>query len=95
VAVEKSRDHILGVGKELNNVYHSAPNQKLRDYIKNGIGQYISSATKMCNVVLEALSGSDMKLMQETAAEMKAYLLTAEELKQGQKELMSQFGIDS
>ncbi len=95
VAVEKSRDHVIEVGQKLNNVYHSAPNQKLRDYIKNGIGQYISSATKMCNKTLEALSGSDMKQMQETAEEMKAHLLTAEEVKRGRVELISQFGIDS
>ena len=95
VAVEKARDHVEEVMKELNNVYHSAPNQKLRDYMKKGIGQYLTSATKSCNRTLETLSGSDTKQMKEAAEEMKAHLLKAEEVKRGQTELMSQFGIDS
>jgi hypothetical protein len=94
-AVGKARDHVGKVTKELNNVYHSAPNQKLRDYMKMGIGQYLTSATKMCDKTLEALSGSDTKKMQEAAEEMKAHLLKADEVKRGQVELMSQFGIDS
>jgi len=94
-AVEKARDHVEEVMKELNNVYHSAPNQKLRDYMKKGIGQYLTSATKSCNRTLETLSGSDTKQMKEAAEEMKAHLLKAEEVKRGQAELMSQFGIAS
>ncbi len=95
VAVEKARDHIGKVMKELNGVYHSAPNQKLRDYMKMGIGQYLTSAMKVCDRTLEALSGSDTKKMKEAAEEMKAHLLKAEEVKRGRAELMSQFGIDS
>ena len=95
IAVEKSRDHVVEVGQEINNVYHSAPNQRLRNYMKNGIGQYLSSATRMCNKTLEALSGGDTKKMKEAAEEMKAHLLKAEEVQRGQTELMSQFGIGS
>jgi len=94
-AVGKARDHVGKVMKELNNVYHSAPNQKLRDYMKMGIGQYLTSATKVCDRTLEALSGSDTKKMKEAAEELRNHLLKAEEVKRGQKELMSQFGIDS
>ena len=94
-AVEKSRGHVNEVMQELNNVYHSAPNQKIRDYMKKGIGQYLTSATKVCNRTLEALSGSDTKQMKEAAEEMKAHLLKAEEVKRGQVELMSEFEIDS
>ncbi len=97
--VEKAKAHIGKVWQELGNVSRSAPNQKLRDYMdknKNkGIGQYLASATQVCNRTLEALSGSDTKKMQEAAEEMKAHLLKAEEVKRGQTELMSQFGIDS
>jgi hypothetical protein len=94
-AVGKARDHVEKVMKELNKVYHSAPNQKLRDYMETGIGQYLTSAAKMCVRTLEALSGSDTKKMQEAAEEMKVHLLKAEEVKRAQTELMSQFGIDS
>ena len=93
--MEKSKDHVVEVGRELNNVYHSAPNQRLRDYMKNGIGQYLSSATKICNKTLEALSGGDTKKMKEAAEELKAHLLTLDEVKRAKEELMSKFGINS
>jgi len=93
--VEKSRDHLVEVGQELNNVYHSAPNQRLRDHLKNGIGQYLSLATKVCNKTLEALSGGDTKRMKEATEEMKTHLLTSEEIKRWQADLMSQLGVDS
>ena len=69
--------------------------QKIRDYMKMGIGQYLTSATKMCDRTLEALSGSDTKKMKEAAEEMKAHLLTLDEVKRAKVELMSKFGIDS
>lgn len=94
-ALGNAKDHVGKVMKKLDNVYHSAPNQKLRDYMKKGIGQYLTSATKMCDRTLEVLSGSDTKRMQEAAEELKAHLLKAEEVKRRQTELMSQFGIDS
>ncbi len=94
VAVGKSRDHVAKVMKELNNVYHSAPNQRLRDYMKMGIGQYLTSATKVCDRTLEALSGSDTKKMKEAAEEMKVHLLKADEVKRGQKELILLFRVD-
>ena len=98
-AVGKARDHVGKVRQELSNVYRSAPNQKLRDYMNKdmnrGIGQYLATATKMCDRTLEALSGSDTRKMKEAAEELKAHLLKADEVKRGQTELMSQFGIDS
>jgi hypothetical protein len=94
-AVGNAKDHIEKVMKELNKVYHSAPNQKLRDYMKTGIGQYLESTAIICNKTLQMLSGSDTKKMQEAADELKIHVFKAEGLKRGQKELMSQFGIDS
>ena len=97
-AVGKARAHVEKVWHELSNVERSAPNQKLRDYMdknKNGsIGQYLLMTTKMCDRTLEALSGSDTRRMKEATEELKAQLLKAEEVKRGQIELMSQFGID-
>ena len=95
VVVEKARGHIGKVKNELNSVYHSTPNQKLRNYMEVGIRQYLKAAAKMCDRTLEALSGSDMKKMKEAAEEMKAQFLEADKVKRGQRELMSQFGIDS
>ena len=98
-AVGKARDHAGRVWQELRNVERSAPNRKLYDYMdknKDGsIGQYLAVATRMCDRTLEALSGSDTRRMKEAAEELKAHLLKADEVKRGQTELMSQFGIDS
>lgn len=97
--VGKARAHVGKVWQELSNVERSAPNQKLRDYMNKNmnrsIGQYLAAATKMCDITLEALSGSDTRKMKEAAEELKAHLLKADEVKRGQTELMSQFGIDS
>jgi len=93
LVVENAREHIDKVMKELNKVYHSAPNQRLRDYMKKGVGQYLTLATKVCDKTLEALSGSDMNKMKEAAEEMKTHLRTAGEVKKGQADLESGFGI--
>ena len=97
--VGKARAHVGKVRQELSNVERSAPNQKLRDYMNKNmnrsIGQYLAAATKMCDRTLEALSGSDTRKMKEAAEELKAHLLKADEVKRGQADLMSQFGIDS
>jgi hypothetical protein len=95
VEAEKVKPHVEKVMKELNEVSHSAPNQKLRDYMALGIGQYLESAAITCNSTLKALSGSDTKTMKEAAEKMKAQVLKAEDVKRLQAELMSQFGIDS
>ena len=93
--IKKSIDHVKEVTGQLNEVYKTAPNQKLRDYMKNGIGQFLNSAAKMGNETLEALSVSDMKKMRDATDRMKVHLLKVEEIKREQKELMSQFGIGS
>ena len=80
---------------ELNKVFHSAPNQELRDLIKQHIGKYLTTSERMCNRVLETLSGSDTGQMKESTEELKAHLLTLDEVKRAKVELMSQFGIDS
>ena len=49
----------------------------------------------MCNRVFEALSGSSTEQMKEATEELKAHLLTLEEVKRAKAESMSQFGIGS
>jgi hypothetical protein len=95
VAIEKARDYTKENIQKLNKIYHSAPNQKLRDYMKTGIGQYLELSIKMCDTTIEALSGTDMKKMKEATEELKAEFLKADNLKRWQKDLMSQFEISS
>jgi len=66
---------------ELNKVFHSAPNQELRDLMKQHIGKYLTTAERMYNRVLETLSSSDTGRMKESTEELKAHLLTLDEVK--------------
>jgi len=91
--IEKVIDHVKKVMPELNQVYHSAPNQKLRDLMKQHIGRYLTTSERMCSRVLETLSGSDTGQMKESTEELKAHLLTLDEVKRVKTELMSQLGI--
>jgi len=93
--IERAVDHAKKVMPELNKVYHSAPNQELRDLMKQHIGKYITTSERMCNRVLETLSSSDTRQMKETTEELKAHLLTLDEVKKAKAESISKFGIDS
>jgi len=91
--IEKGVEHAKKVMPELNKVYHSAPNQELRDLMKQHIGKYITTSERICNRVLETLSGSDTGRMKEATEELKAHLLTLDEVKKAKVKLMSKFGI--
>lgn len=91
--LEKAIGHVKDTMPELNKVYHTAPNQELRDLMKQHIGYYLTTSQRMCNKVLETLSGSNTELMKESAEELKAHLLTLEEVKKAKAETMSQFDI--
>ncbi len=79
---------------EMNKVYHSAPNQKLRDYMKN-IGQYLKSVGMAFDVTQKALASGDMEKMKHAADEMWGNLLKTDEVKRQRAELIAEFGIDS
>lgn len=49
----------------------------------------------MCNRALETLSGGDTGRMKESTEELKAHLLTMDEVKRVTVELMSKYGIGS
>jgi hypothetical protein len=93
--IEKGRTHLKAVIAEMDKVYHSAPNQKLRDYMKEGIGLYLKSAGMAFDATQEALSSGDMEKMKQAVDEMKGKLLKTDDVKRQRAELMSQFGIDS
>jgi len=92
--IEKAIDHVKKVMPELNQVYHSAPNQELRDLMKQHIGKYLTTSQRMCATVLETLTGSDTGRMKEATEELKTYLLTLDDVKRVKAELMSHFGIE-
>ncbi len=83
--IEKAIGHVKQVMPELNKVFHSTPN----------IGKYLTTSERMCNRVLETLSGSDTGQMKESTEGLKAHLLTLDEVKRVAVELISKFGIDS
>lgn len=92
--IEKAIQHVQTTMPELNKVYHAAPNQKLRDLMKQHIGKYLTTSERICQGVLKTLSSSDMGQMKVSAEELKAHLLTLEEVKRAKADSMSQFGIE-
>ena len=66
---------------------------EMHDSMKQHIDKYITTSERICNRVLETLSGSDTGRMKEATEELKAHLLTLDEVKKAKVELMSKFGI--
>lgn len=93
--IEEAIGHVKQIMPELNKVFHSAPNQELRDLMKHYIFKYLTTSERMCNQVLETLSGSDTVRMKESSKVLKTHLLTLDEVKKVKGELMSKFGIDA
>ena len=93
--IEKGKAHLETVNTEMNKVYRSAPNQKLRDYMKEGIGLYLKSAGMAFDATQKALSSGDMDNMKQAVEQMKGKLLATDQIKRKRAELISQFGIDS
>lgn len=92
-SVDNIKNHVDEVMPELNKVFHSAPNQELRDYMKQEMGKHLTSVKKACDTTLEALSSGDTQQMSDAAEGLKNQLLASEEVKQKQIELMSSFGV--
>ncbi len=93
--IERVRSHLKTVMTEVNKVYHSAPNQRLRDYMKQGIGLYIKSVGMAFDSTQKALSSGDMGKMKQAVDEMKEKLLKTDEVKRQRAELIAEFGIDT
>jgi len=92
--IEKAIEHVKTTMPELNKVYHAAPNQELRDLMKQYIGKYLTTSERICQGMLKTLAGSDMAPMKASAEELRAHLLTLEEVKRARADSMSQFGIE-
>lgn len=92
--VHNATIHLRQSMDELNNVYHSAPNQELRDLMKKHIGQYITSAIKICESTEEALLGRDTYQMQSAIKFIESKINEWEEVEKKQKELKSRLEID-
>lgn len=95
VEIEKGRSHISAVITKMNKVYDSAPNQKIRDYMKKGIGHYLKSVGMAFDVTERALFSGDMEEMKQAVDEMKGKLLKTGEVKRQRAELIAEFGLDS
>lgn len=93
-AISESIPQFQQIMKSLNKVFHSAPNQEIRDYLKETVGHYITSGEKICNSALASLSSGDSKLMCEAAESLRQHLSLAEEVSRKKLYLMSRFGID-
>jgi len=87
------KKHADDVMPELNKVYHSAPNQELRDHMKQEVGKHLTSVKKACDVTLEALSSSDTQQMSDAAEGLKNQLIASEDVRRKQIDLMSSFGV--
>lgn len=91
--IEKTIDHAKNVRPELNQIYHSAPNQELRNLMKQHIGKYLTASQETCATVLETLTGGDTERMRKATEELKAHLRTIDEVKGVKARLMAQFGL--
>lgn len=87
------KKHADDVMPELNKVYHSAPNQELRDHMKQEVGKHLTSVKKACDVTLEALSSSDTQQMSDAAEGLKNQLIASEDVRRKQIDLMSSLGV--
>lgn len=63
--------------------------------MKQYTDKYLTASERMCNRVLETISGSDTGRMQEASEELKAHLLTVEDARRGKIEVMSRLGVNS
>ena len=89
--LEKAIEHVKATMPELNKVYHAAPNQDLRGMMKQHIGKYLETSAITCQAVLKTLSGGDMGKMEESSEELKAHLVTLDEVKKTTADYKAQF----
>ncbi len=88
-------EHSKKVIPELNKVYHSAPNQELRDFLKQFVGSFLTATERLCNKVLQTISGSDTKLMKDSTEELKAHILSLDNVNLTKASIMSKYGINT
>lgn len=91
--VEEAKSLIQPTMQALNEVYHSAPNQEIRDHLKQNVGNYLTSLEKLFYSTLEALSSGNVEQMREAANSLTERLVASEEVKLQTQELMKQFGV--
>lgn len=91
--VEEANSLIQPTMQALNEVYHSAPNQEIRDHLKHRVGYYLTSLEKTFYSTLDALSSGNAEQMREAADLLKERLAASEEVKIKTQELMKQFGV--
>lgn len=91
--VEEAKSLIKPTMQALNEVYHSAPNQELRDHMKQNVGHYLTSLEKTFTNTLDALASGNAEQMREATDSLKDYLAASEEVNQKTVELMTRYGV--
>lgn len=93
--VKDAKSLIKPMMKVLNEVFHSAPNQELRDHMKQNVGHYLTSLEETFRSTLDALSSGKAEQMREAAESLNERLATSEEINKKTLELKAGFGISS
>ncbi len=94
-AVSEAIDQVGSTLKAINEVFHSAPNQEIRDHLKQNEGRYLSSLTSIYTSTLDARASGEPERMREVTEELKAQLPVVDDIKRKQIELMSRFGVSA
>ncbi len=79
---------------ELNKSFHAAPNQELRNYMKQVLGKYLTSVKKASESMLETLSSGNTQQLQSALVNLMGKLETAKKVEEKLQELKSRFGIN-
>ncbi|MBA7656769.1 hypothetical protein ES703_64696 [subsurface metagenome] len=91
--LDRAIEHVKVTMPKLNEVYHAAPNQSLRNMMKQHVGAYLETSARICQAVLKTLSGGDLEKMAESSKELKAHLLTIGEVEKVTADSKVQFDI--
>jgi len=91
--VKDAKSLIQPIMKVLNEVFHSAPNQELRDHMKKNVGHYLTSLEKTFRSTLDALSSGNAEQMRKAAESLNERLVASEEVNKKTSELMARYGV--
>ena len=95
-SIEEGITQITEIRDKLNEIYRSTQHRQMRDYMKEGIGQYLTSVEKTLETSKKALSSGDTSSIKQVADEMKGKILQeTSRINRQRTELITQFELDS
>ncbi len=92
-ALSEAINQIEPTMQTLNNVFHAAPNQEIRDHMKQIVGRHLGAIREACESAAQVLSSGDTTQMRNAANALKQQLAASHEVDRKTLELMSRFGI--